>query len=132
MDFLDISSLGDSYRYAVKIKKKFKQQIQWEKHGQSKEGQPQERQSHMQENKGNMKYKKDTGEWCEFHNSPWNNIDECRSIQSLVVELKDKDPNPNLDPDSKNDQMRQIIDVEPTSIVTTTIIQPEEDPKEGE
>jgi hypothetical protein len=46
--------------------------------------------------------------------------------------IKDKDPNPNLDPDSKNDQMRQIIDVEPTSIVTTTIIQPEEDPKEGE
>jgi hypothetical protein len=52
MDFLDITSLGVSYRYAVKIKQKFKQQGKWEKHGkgnsnshnegQSKEGQPQE------------------------------------------------------------------------------------------
>jgi hypothetical protein len=45
MDFLDISSLGDAYRYAVKIEQKFKQQSKWEKHGQSKEGQPQESQS---------------------------------------------------------------------------------------
>jgi hypothetical protein len=36
MDFLDISSLGVSYRYAVKIYKKVKKQSKWEKHGQSK------------------------------------------------------------------------------------------------
>ena len=30
MDFLDISSLGAAYQYAVKIKKKFKHQKKWE------------------------------------------------------------------------------------------------------
>jgi hypothetical protein len=47
LDFLDISSLGDAYRYAIKIEQKFKQQSKWEKHGQSKEGKPQESQSQM-------------------------------------------------------------------------------------
>jgi hypothetical protein len=106
MDFLDISSLGVSYRYAVKIEQKFNQQSKWEKHGQIKQGQPQESQSQMHAKKGNMKSKKDTGKWCEFHNIPWHNIDECRSIQSLVVELKDKESNLNLDPDSKNNKRR--------------------------
>jgi hypothetical protein len=114
MDFLDIYSLGVAYRYAVKIEQKFKQQSKWEKHGQSKKGQPQESQSHMQAMKGNGKSKKDTRNWCEFHNSPWNNTDECRSIQSLVVELKDKESNPDLDPDSENNKRRQSIDAEPT------------------
>ena len=30
MDFLDISSLGATYRYAAKIEQKFKQQNKWE------------------------------------------------------------------------------------------------------
>jgi hypothetical protein len=30
MDFLDISSLGASYRYVVKIEQKFKHQNKWE------------------------------------------------------------------------------------------------------
>jgi hypothetical protein len=30
MDFLDISSLGAAYRYAVKIEQKFKHQKKWE------------------------------------------------------------------------------------------------------
>jgi hypothetical protein len=57
MDFLDISSLGATYRYAVKIEPKFKHQSKWEKHGKGnsnssnegkiKEGKPQESQSHM-------------------------------------------------------------------------------------
>jgi hypothetical protein len=110
MDFIDIPSLGAAYRYAVKIEQKFKQQSKWEKHGkgkynshnegQSKEGQPQESQSQMQAKKGNKKSKKDTKKWCEFHNSPWHNTDECCSIQSLVAGLKDKKLNPDLDPDS--------------------------------
>jgi hypothetical protein len=45
MDFLDISSLGVSFRYVVKIEQKFKKQSKWKKHGLSKEGQPQESQS---------------------------------------------------------------------------------------
>jgi hypothetical protein len=30
MDFLDISSLGAAYRYAVKIEQKFKHQKKWD------------------------------------------------------------------------------------------------------
>ena len=90
MDFLEISSLGVSYRYADKIEQKFKQRSKWEKHGkgksnshnegQSKECQSQESQSQMQERKGNRNSMKDTRKWCEFHNIPWHNTDECRSI----------------------------------------------------
>jgi hypothetical protein len=51
-----------------------------------------------------------------------------------VVEIKDKELNPNLESDSENNGKGQIIDVDPTAIVMTTTIQPEEpiDPKEGE
>jgi hypothetical protein len=65
---------------------------------------------------------------------PWNNIDECHSKQSLVAEIKDKDPNPDSEYDSENTSKIQIIDVDPIAIVTTTAIQPEEptDPGEGE
>jgi hypothetical protein len=86
----------------------------------------------MQEKKGNEKSKKDTGKWCEFHKIPWHNTNECHSIQSLVAKLKDKESNPDLDPDSKNNKRRQIIDAEPTATVATTTIQPEEDLEEGE
>jgi hypothetical protein len=123
MDFLDISSLGVAYRYEIKIEQKFKQQSKWEKHGQRKEGQPQESQSQMQEKKGNGKSKKDTKKWCEFHKNPWHNTNECRSIQSLVVELKDKESNPDLDLESENNKRRQIIDAEPTATVATATIQ---------
>jgi hypothetical protein len=50
----------------------------------------------------------------------------------LVVGLKDKESNLDLDPDSKNNKRRQIIDAEPTSTVATVTIQQKEDPKEGE
>jgi hypothetical protein len=81
-----------------------------------------------------MGKKKDTGKWCDFHKIPWHNTDECRSKQSLVVELKEIDSSPNLDSDSENNKRRQIIDVEPTATIMTTTIQPEEpeDPEEGE
>jgi hypothetical protein len=42
----------------------------------------------MQHKKGNEKMKKDMGKWCEYHKNPWNNTEECRSKQSLMVELK--------------------------------------------
>jgi hypothetical protein len=50
-----------------------------------------------------------------------------------VVEVKDKVPNPDSKYDPENIENRQIIDVEPTAIVTTAIIQPKElvDPEEG-
>jgi hypothetical protein len=51
-----------------------------------------------------------------------------------VAEIKDKEPNPNLESDSENNGKRQIIDADPTAIVTTATIQPEEPtyPEEGE
>jgi hypothetical protein len=48
-----------------------------------------------------------------------------------VVNLKDRDSNPNLDIDLENNKRRQIIDAEPIVIVATATIQPEEDLEEG-
>jgi hypothetical protein len=72
--------------------------------------------------------------WCDFHKSPWHNTDECPSKQSLVAEIKDKEPNPDSESDFENTGKRQIIDADPTAIVATATIQPEEptDPEEGE
>jgi hypothetical protein len=51
-----------------------------------------------------------------------------------VVEIKDKELNPDSESDSENTSKRQIIDAGPIAIVATTKIQPEEptDPEEGE
>jgi hypothetical protein len=51
-----------------------------------------------------------------------------------VAKIKDKEPNPDSESESKNTGKGQIIDANPTAIVTTTTIQPEEptDPEEGE
>jgi hypothetical protein len=139
MDFLDISSMGATYRYVVKIEQKFRhqnkreigsanpQQPKYSKDIPKK--QPPENQSTPKENKGQGKTKKDTGKWCDFHKIPWHNNNECPSKYSLVVEIKDKE----LNPDSKNTGRRQIIDATPTIIFATATIQPEEptNPKDG-
>jgi hypothetical protein len=51
-----------------------------------------------------------------------------------VVEIKDKESNPDSESDSENTGKRQIINADPTAIVVTTTIQPKEptDPEEGE
>jgi hypothetical protein len=51
-----------------------------------------------------------------------------------VAEIKDKESNPDSESDSENTGKRQIIDADPTAIVATATIQPEEptDPEEGE
>jgi hypothetical protein len=46
--------------------------------------------------------------------------------KSLVVEIKDKESNPDSEFDYENTDRRQIIDADPTAIVATTTIQPEE------
>jgi hypothetical protein len=75
------------------------------------------------EKKGNGKMKNDTGKWCDFHKIPWHNTDECRSKQSLVVEIKDKESNPDSKSDVENNGKRQIIDANPTATVMTAKIQ---------
>jgi hypothetical protein len=85
MDFLDISSLGTTYRYVVKIKQKLKQKMcqfgpgnpskrnlrkggpNLQKKGQRKYRPPQENQSRLQEKKDTKKTKKDTEKWYDFH-----------------------------------------------------------------
>jgi hypothetical protein len=59
--------------------------------------------------KGNEKTKKDTGKWCEFHKIPWHNIDECRSKQSLVVELKASDSKAGYESESDPNKGKSII-----------------------
>ena len=51
-----------------------------------------------------------------------------------MVEIKDKEPNPNSKSDSENTSKGQIIDADPTAMVVTATIQIEEttDPEEGE
>ena len=155
MGFLDISTLGSTYRYAVKIEKKFKQRNKREfgsanpphKQGRGNPGPqnrgqstpPSDNPSKPQAKKGNGKTKKDTGKWCEFHKSPWHNTDECRSKQSLLAEIKASESDPDSDSDSEpnaavNDKGKQIIDAEPSVTIATTQIQPEdpEEPEEGE
>jgi hypothetical protein len=80
MEFMDISSLGVAYRYAVKIEQKFKhqnkrefgsanlQQPKYDKDDPNK--QSPENQSKTQEKKGHGKTKKNIGKWCDFHKSP--------------------------------------------------------------
>jgi len=81
MDFLDISSEGATYRYAVKIDQKFKQNNKRdfkstnpsqqkhgkggpnsEKKGRSKDGYPHDKHFKPQTKNGNKKLKKDNGE----------------------------------------------------------------------
>ena len=51
-----------------------------------------------------------------------------------MAKIKDKEPSPDSESESENTGKGQIIDADPTAIVATTTIQPEEptDPEEGE
>jgi hypothetical protein len=96
MDFLNISSLGAAYQYAVKIEQKLKQKTRQfgpenpaqqkpgkgdpnpKKKGQRKYGQYQDNQSKPQAKKDTVKTKKDIEKWCDFRKSPWHNTVDCR------------------------------------------------------
>jgi hypothetical protein len=123
MDFLNISSLGAAYRYAVKMEHKFRHQNKWEfgstnpqqpKSAQDDPNQqPPYNQSKKHEKKGKTKTKNETGKWCDFQKFMWHNTDEFLSKQSLVAEVKDKEPNLDLEFDLENIENRQIIVADP-------------------
>ena len=76
MEFLDITSLGTAYFYAAKIEQKFKQKKRDFGSTNQKLGkgasEPQNKgqaQSRVTQ-KNTTNPNKDTGKWCEFHNSP--------------------------------------------------------------
>ena len=82
MEFVDITSLGTTYRYTAKIEQKFKQKKREFGFANSK-GAPklknkgQGQSGATQKNTTNQK--KDIGKWCEFHNSPTHSTNECRA-----------------------------------------------------
>jgi hypothetical protein len=152
MEFMDISSLGTAYRYAIKIKHKLKQKTRQfgpgnpsqqkprkggphpHKKGQSKDGQYQDNQSKSQAKKDTGKTKKDTEKWFNFHKSPWHNTIDCHSKHLLVAEVKSFESDVGYDFELEIERGRWIIDMEPSAIVATTKLQPGEpdEPEEGE
>eukprot|EP00253_Pinus_taeda_P027723 PITA_27723 len=118
MDFLNISSLGTAYRYAVKIEQKFKQKKREfgssnpKPKGQSQGRVTQNNPSKPQEKNNTTKPKKDIGKLCEFHKSPTH----------------------NTKPDKENGKGKQIIDADPSTTIATAKIQKNEpeDPEEGD
>ena len=75
--------------------------------------------------------KKNIGKWCDFHKSPSHNIDEYRTKQSLVSKMNALELDLDSDSDSEMDKGKQIINAEPSVVVATSQIQPE-DPEESE
>jgi hypothetical protein len=78
--------------------------------------------------------KKDIKKWCDFHKIPWDNIVDCRSKKSLVVEVKASKSDAVSDSKLEPERGRQIINAEPNTIFSTTKIQHGEldEPKKGE
>ena len=138
MEFLDISSLGAAYRYAVKIEQKFKQRNRcdfgsvntsqqkegkgnpnMQTKGPRKDNQPPENSCKSHIKKSNGKTKKDTSKWCDLHKIPWHNTDECRAKQSLVAEMKSSGLDSDSDSEIEPDKGKKIIDAEPNATVAT-------------
>jgi hypothetical protein len=152
MEFLNISSLGETYRYAVKITQKLKQKIRQfglgnpsqQKQGngspnplnkgQRKYVQLQDHHPKLQEKRDTGKTKKDIGKWCDFNKSLWHNSNDCHSKQSLVTEVKSSNSYVRSDSESKPERGKWIIDAKPSATVSTTKVQPSEpdEPEEGE
>lgn len=151
IQFLNISSLGTTYQYAVKIEQKFKQKKRdfgsanlkqgkgapkTQNKGQSQGGVSQDNLPKLQAKNSAAKMKKDTGKWCEFHKSSTHNTSERRAKQSLVAELKvpelDACFDSETEPNKGNEKGKQIIDTDPNATVATAKMQKNEpeDPEE--
>jgi len=106
-----------TYRYVVKIKKKFKKkrqkcisanssQLKYEICGPNPHSKGQRKDIHSWDNQSMMQHKngnenmKDTGKWCEYQKIPWKNTEECLSKQSLMAELKSSNSEANSNSES--------------------------------
>ena len=107
MEFLNITLLGTTYRYATKIEQKFKQKNRdfgsvnpkLGKGAPETQNKEQGQSGVTQNNTTNPK--KDTGRWCEFHNNPTHNTNECRAKKSQVAELEAPKSYAFVDPKSE-------------------------------
>jgi hypothetical protein len=72
--------------------------------------------------------------WCEYHKIHWHNIEECRSKQSLMADMKASESKPDSDSESNPEGGKRIINVEPSATVATTKVWLSEpgEPEEGE
>ena len=150
MEFLDISSLSTTYRYAAKIEQKFKQKKRYfgsvnqkqgkgapklQNQGHSQGMATQENFPKPQAKSNTANPKKEAGKWCEFHKSPTHNTSECRAKKSLMAEIKDSESDAYSDTKSKpekgNDRGNKIIYLEPNATVATMKIHKEE-PEDSE
>jgi hypothetical protein len=86
----------------------------------------------MQAKKDNKKTKKYTEKCCNFQKIPWHNTVDCRSNQSLVAKVKASESDADSDSDSEPERGIWIIYVEPSFIVSTTKLQPDEPDKPEE
>ena len=129
MEFLDITSLGTIYLYDAKIKQKSKQKKRgfWFVNPKLGKGTPEPQnkgqiQSEVTQNT-TTNQKKDTGKWCEFHNSPTHNKIECWAKKLLLFELKEPESDacsdPEPEPDKGDEKGKKIIDVDPNAIFST-------------
>eukprot|EP00253_Pinus_taeda_P024887 PITA_24887 len=150
IQFLNIPSLSAAYRFAIKVKQKFKQKKRDfgsvnpkqgkgaprpQNKGQSQGGTSQDNQLKLQAKNNAAKPRKDTRIWCAFHKSSTHNTSECWAKQSLVAELKvsesDACSDSESEPDKGYEKWKQIIDADPSTIVATAEIQKNE-PKDPE
>jgi len=132
MKFLNISLLGTTYRYTVKIEQKFKQKKQDfgstnpKTKGQSQGEVTQDNTSKPQQNNNTTKSKQDIGKWCELNKSTTHNTSECQTKQSLVAKLKASESyacsNPVSEPEKGKGKWKHIIDVKPSITVATAKI----------
>eukprot|EP00253_Pinus_taeda_P012214 PITA_12214 len=108
IEFLNISSLGTTYRYAVKVEQKFKQKKRDfgstnpkqgkgapkpQKKGQSQGGAAQDNLPKLQAKNNATKPKKDTGQWCEFHKSSSHNTNSNATFVTAKIQKNEpEDP----------------------------------------
>eukprot|EP00253_Pinus_taeda_P020621 PITA_20621 len=108
IEFLNISSLGTTYRYVVKVEQKFKQKKREfgsvnlkqgkgapkpHNKGQSQRGAAQHNPPKLQAKNNAAKPKKYMGKWCEFHKSSTHNTNPNATIATTKIQKNEpEDP----------------------------------------